>query len=101
MLVALSVRVLALVLMLLADWLLEDYDTSAEFFPDICTDSAATSRSAGHHSSFGGYASTVRKLLTAPFQRLVLWDTVFFMDISCNGYSFEQQYAFFPMLPGA
>ncbi|KAF5834375.1 hypothetical protein DUNSADRAFT_8998 [Dunaliella salina] len=93
MLAALVVRLLVLGFMLLADWALLDYDTSAEFFPHICTLPNTDSSSSSSSNNY------LRKLFTSPFQRLVLWDSVFFIDISCNGYSFEQQYAFFPLLP--
>ena len=94
MLTALAVRVLSLCLLLVADLLFDDYDTSAAFFPHICQ-----SNSAAVHRGTLGQSSTPQQ--ANPFQRLVLWDSVFFMDISCNGYSYEQQYAFFPLLPGA
>lgn len=79
-LTALAVRGLSLGLVLLAAGCLQDYDTSAELSP--C--------GAGHRVPRAA----------APFHRLVVWDSVFFADISCNGYSYEQQYAFFPLLPG-
>lgn len=93
MLTALAVRLLSLLAMLIADQLFEDYDTSAAFFPHICHSPAASNTLSPSNSG--------TRAPPDPFQRLVLWDSVFFMDISCNGYSYEQQYAFFPFVPGA
>ena len=81
---ALVVRTAYLLLMLLADLLLEDYDTSAEYSSRICSLDRANSFSRG----------------ASAWQQLIVWDSVFFMDLSCHGYRYEQQYAFFPLLPG-
>ena len=107
LLAALAIRLLALVVLLLSDWALEDYDTSVEFTSRVCAPGAAGQPTPSSHTlseatgnnSGTAIPSRTRQLL-APFQRLVVWDTVFFLDISWHGYSHEQQYAFFPLFPG-
>jgi phosphatidylinositol glycan class V len=77
------VKLLALCLLLGFGLLLSDYDTSASLSYRICRARSSTPL----RNSFWWRAT-------------IVWDSVFMTDIACNGYSFDQQYAFFPLLPG-
>ncbi|KAJ9526814.1 hypothetical protein QJQ45_017443, partial [Haematococcus lacustris] len=70
-----AIRLFALSALLLAS-LLPDYDTSSQHLHEAC-------------------GLTGDKWLW----RVLTWDSVFYTDLACNGYQFEQQYAFFPLLP--
>jgi hypothetical protein len=76
-------KLAALCLLLGFGVLLPDYDTSASLSYRICSASSSN----GPRDSFWWRAA-------------IVWDSVFMTDIACNGYSFDQQYAFFPLLPG-
>jgi hypothetical protein len=72
LLLAVSVRLTYLAACILLDWGLADYDSSKKI-------------------SRGGHGL---------FQGLVVWDAVFFEHIAKSGYTVEQFFAFFPLLPG-
>ncbi len=77
---ALAAQAAKVALLVAAGRGLPDYDTSA---------------------SSSGWATCPGSDPTAPGWGLVVWDSVHFARIACRGYEYEQQYAFFPLLPGA
>lgn len=79
--VAAGSRVVWLLIAATSDWLLRDYDTSAQLNDRPC--------SIDHEHKLPGQI-----ILFAD-----VWDTVYFERISRCGYEFEQYLAFFPGLP--
>jgi GPI mannosyltransferase 2 len=72
-LLAMSTRLCVLVVSVLSDWLVEDYDTSA------------------HRIKSAGPIGTL-------LGGLGVWDGVYFQRIASHGYEYEQVHAFFPLL---
>ena len=54
-------------------------------------------------SSFADYDSSVllsyNRTTSSPLESLMVWDSVFYTQISNGGYEYEQFYAFFPLFP--
>lgn len=109
LLLACAAQTCKLALLLLAGALLPDYDTSASLRPFSCFPESAQqvsqqgsrSPSTQHAADSTGRAGHALPHWSQPAWSLVVWDSVFYADIACGGYRFEQQYAFFPLLPGA
>lgn len=86
---ALVTRVAVLAAATMLDAWLPDYDSSSPL---------------NHRTCFDSY-SIVLSNTYAPAEpcgwhkRLVVWDSVFFMQIAKCGYEYEQFHAFFPLLP--
>ncbi|ORX69897.1 mannosyltransferase, partial [Linderina pennispora] len=74
-------RLVALTLGIAANAIYDDYDTSVFLI---------LPRASTH----------IQQLLRAVAQVVVRWDSFYFLHISESGYVFEQEHAFFPLLPG-
>ncbi|KAG2486939.1 hypothetical protein HYH03_014438 [Edaphochlamys debaryana] len=114
-LLALGVRIAVLVVTTALDLLLADYDTSKYLLPGTPPSSpappghsAASSLNASNTMPAAGMAGegahvpgTIFAASSAagPLRGWVVWDAVFFADISARGYVYEQYYAFFPLMP--
>ena len=86
---ALATRVAVLAAATTLDAWLPDYDSSSPLTHRTCSDNSFITLDYTH----------------APAEprgwhkRLVVWDSVFFMQIAKCGYEYEQFHAFFPLLP--
>ena len=86
---ALAIRVAVLAAATLLDAWLPDYDSSSPLAYRTCSDRYVLKSDDTH-------------ALAEPrgwHKRLVVWDSVFFMQIAKCGYEYEQFHAFFPLLP--
>lgn len=79
---AASTRVLTILLAVISKAFVDDYDSSAE---TILLGSST--------------ALIPNKLLYQFFSVFVRWDAFYYLHIAENGYVYEQEHAFFPMLP--
>ncbi|PNG99137.1 hypothetical protein TSOC_015092, partial [Tetrabaena socialis] len=94
-LLALAVRAALLLAATALDALIPDYDTSKHITPyDIPPSSYGTAPAA----PYGAHGAALQQA-QAPLAGWLVWDSVFFADISARGYVYEQYYAFFPVLP--
>jgi len=75
-------RIVVIILAILSNAFVDDYDSSAETI------------------LFGSSASLIpHHLLYKVFSVFVRWDAFYYLHIAENGYVYEQEHAFFPMLP--
>ncbi|GLI65453.1 hypothetical protein VaNZ11_008834 [Volvox africanus] len=94
------------------DWVLPDYDTSKFITTDLLkqftparVSELSPSEPCANCAEWGPFQShrAAGELPSTPVAPLLrgwlVWDSVFFADIAAAGYSFEQYYAFFPVLP--
>lgn len=79
---AASTRIFVIVMAIISKAFVDDYDSSAE------TILLGSSTSLIPHN-----------LLYKVFSVFVRWDAFYFLHIAENGYVYEQEHAFFPMLP--
>jgi phosphatidylinositol glycan class V len=79
---AASTRIFVIVMAIISKAFVDDYDSSAE------TILLGSSTSLIPHN-----------LLYKIFSVFVRWDSFYFLHIAENGYVYEQEHAFFPMLP--
>ena len=86
---ALAARVAVLVAATLLDAWLPDYDSSSLHPHRTCADSR-------YSENTKTYAPPEPR---SWHKRLVVWDSVFFVQIAKCGYEYEQFHAFFPLLP--
>lgn len=98
LLLATCIRLLHVGVLYVSSHTLQDYDTSAPLGARACVAHAvnATPPIAPPGQTLD-HSNLTQQSWT---WRLVVWDSVFYTDIACNGYRYEQQYAFFPLLPG-
>jgi phosphatidylinositol glycan class V len=79
---AASTRIATIIIAIISNAFVDDYDSSAETV--LLGSSTAL---IPHH------------LLYKVFSVFVRWDAFYFLHIAENGYVYEQEHAFFPMLP--
>ncbi|MEW5304722.1 MAG: hypothetical protein WDW36_007314 [Sanguina aurantia] len=113
---ATAVRIGHVVLLLVLDASLPDYDTSTDLLqapamPLPCTRWGAHTRcettvqAAPNSSDLHGDNSPLRRDSSIVvgagqrFWRLMVWDSIYYVDIARYGWKFEHYYAFFPLLP--
>ena len=96
---ALLSRVATLALMVSFDLAVDDYDTSSSLPPPAAADHDRAC--AGTLSGGGGrWLSQSLECAVCPHvEGLVVWDSVYFVQIALEGYEYEQSRAFFPGLP--
>jgi phosphatidylinositol glycan class V len=82
-----ATRLVALILGWTSHQYISDYDMSATLVLNTLTESQATSER--------WLDAWIRPLLTI----FLRWDTFYFLHIAEEGYIFEQEHAFFPLLP--
>ncbi|XP_028408564.1 GPI mannosyltransferase 2-like [Dendronephthya gigantea] len=87
--IALISRILSLVFQGVSNNLLVDYDTSVEH------------RSCHPNNTYQSphKLSTMDQIISSTLGGLSKWDAVYFLDIAQYGYKYEQNMAFFPLLP--
>lgn len=92
-LLAAGVRAAYLALASVLGLILSDYDSSASLSMHTCMPAPGNDQ----HQ----YGTSMRPVRAEHgIWDWVVWDSVFFLDIACAGYQYEQQYAFFPLFPG-
>lgn len=82
-----------LALLLSSAVLLPDYDSSAPLGqPHACLGQ--------EHTCGTNQAQTDQQRHLQAWDRLLVWDSVYYSHIACHGHDIEQLYAFFPLMPG-
>lgn len=77
-----TAKTIAFIIAIISAGYLTPYNTHTELF-------------LASHPPHGSIDEVIRSLL-APYCR---WDSLYFLNIALDGYQFEQQHAFFPLLP--
>ncbi|KAJ2717939.1 ER membrane glycoprotein subunit of the GPI transamidase complex-like protein, partial [Coemansia sp. Benny D115] len=91
-------RVVALALGVASNALISDYDSSLSVALDVLPGTGAGA-DVGAGAGLNWAAASVHRTAQALAQVVVRWDAFYFVHIADVGYVYEQEHAFFPLLP--
>ncbi|KAM7473297.1 hypothetical protein LguiB_020540 [Lonicera macranthoides] len=92
---AIASRLPVIALIILWRNFLSPYDTSASLNPNNCTSSSSSSNGSSSHGTNIRFPH-----ISSAIEESIVWDGVYFVQTAeCEGYEYEQSYAFLPLLP--